>query len=65
MNKNEEFIDLKDLDSIQRALTNAEIDFEITTEGDIIDYKTVLVTENGLKFYFDNNSQLTDLINFE
>lgn len=61
MNKTEEFIEIKDLDSIQRALTNAEIEHEVVTDGDIINDETVIVIDTGLKFYFDDYGQLTGI----
>ena len=59
MSQKDNFIEIKDVDSIKRALENAEIDYE---EFDDEAGEITIELEQGIKFYFNSESgEMTNL----
>jgi len=59
MSLKEDFIEITDIDSVKRALENAELEFE--EEGDEDGARINL--NNGVVFAFDANGMLIDVAN--
>lgn len=59
MSKQDQFIEIKDIDSIKRALENAEYEFEeIPTE---IGFTITLI--DGISFQFNHDGELREVFN--
>lgn len=59
MSKQEDYVEIKDLESIKRALENAEIEYEEI----ITDDRIVVETEDGINFQFNEDGELRALFN--
>lgn len=57
MSKEGDYVDIKDFDSIQRALENAEIEFEHGSDNGI----TSKLTTDKVVFQFGDDGSLIDL----
>jgi len=58
MSKEESFVIVTDVQSVERMLTNAEIDYEpqMSVDGHI-----ELIKANGVKFVFNSDGELEDM----
>lgn len=55
MSLKEDFVEIKDAQSVERMLGNAEIDYETVVEqGTIVS----IIAENGVEFQFDEQGNL-------
>lgn len=54
----EDFVDIADVDSIKRALENAEIEYEEFFHGDNSSH---IETESGITFYFNDSGMMTGM----
>lgn len=53
----EDFVEIKDNDSIKKALENAEIEYEEYDDHDEI----IIELSTGMKFYFDSEGLMTGI----
>lgn len=59
MAKEGSYIDIKDVESIKRALENAEIEYEEFDSGG--GETTIELDANGIKFFFDSSQNMVGI----